>query len=62
MENHLKYIRFLRKKKFLNVNAELNVENSTCLISVHSFIEKPTEVLFILNVKTQVSKDALYGP
>lgn len=51
VENHLKYIRFLRKKIFLNVSAKLDMENSICLISVHSFIEKPTEVLFILNVK-----------
>lgn len=46
-----KIYQIFKKKIFLNVSAELDMENSICLISVHSFIEKPTEILFILNVK-----------
>ena len=46
-----KIYQIFKKKIFLNVSAELDMENSICLISVHSFIEKPTVILFILNVK-----------
>lgn len=43
VKHHLKYIKFLRDKKNpSNVNTELNMENSTCLRSVHLFIGKPT--------------------
>lgn len=50
MEHLLKYIEFLKekKKRLLNVSAGLNMEYSTCLISVHSFIGKPTEVLIYI--------------
>lgn len=41
----------------MNADVELNTENRTFLIPVHSFKRKPTEVLFILNIKIQVSKN-----
>lgn len=55
MEHLLKYTGFLKEKKlsWMSMYVGLKMENSICLISVHSFIGKPTEVLVFIKCQNQ---------